>query len=174
MATTKGVVSKLITREWKDKTFYSVGLEGEKGFISLGTSRGGIAEGDYVEIEWEENAKGYKDAVKGGVKKLEKPKNQPAAAKAGGGGQPKDEGSIQYQSSRKDAIAYVQTVIAAGAVKLPAKEADKLAALDALVDLYTAKFYADIASKGAVARANGEDAPPAEDDGPPPVEDDEE
>ena len=71
--------------------------------------------------------------------------------------------SIQYQSSRKDAIEFVGLILKADAVKLPAKQADKLESLEALVDHYTSKFLTDIGTQGAVSRAAGEENSPTDD-----------
>jgi hypothetical protein len=70
----------------------------------------------------------------------------------GGGGSAR-ETSIHYQSARKDALQFLGIAVPAGAIVLPAKAAAKLKALDALVDFYTALYFEDIATGGAVTRA---------------------
>ena len=67
------------------------------------------------------------------------------------------EASIHYQSSRRDALQFLDIATRLGAVKLPVKEAAKLEALEALADHYCAAYFADVATFGAVARANGTD-----------------
>jgi hypothetical protein len=67
------------------------------------------------------------------------------------------EASIHYQSAQKVAVWFLDVVTKNGAVKLPVKEAAKLEALEALYDHYVSAFFQDIATFGAVARANGTD-----------------
>lgn len=61
--------------------------------------------------------------------------------------------SIAYQSSRKDALVFVQTLIQTGAITLPTKKSDQADALLALVEDYTAQFYLkleDVVKEGGV------------------------
>lgn len=78
----------------------------------------------------------------------------PAAA-SGGGGAPSmgsRDASIQYQSSRKDALVMVDLLIKTGALKLPEAPAKKAGVIEAAVDRFTAIYYEDIEQLGALAR----------------------
>jgi hypothetical protein len=89
-----------------------------------------------------------------------------APAEAGGNkGYGSNDAAIRYQSSRKDALVMAGMILTAQALKLPAKESSRLEVLEALVDRYTAAFYADIETKGAVARTapKAEEKPVSED-----------
>jgi hypothetical protein len=177
-----GTVFKVYPKTWPAQggkpgnTTYSVKLDGDpmyyrtprgKGKGSDGDPLTGIAEpGAVISFKSEPINEKSAQIVAGTVTKVEKTDAPaPVAGAVTGGGSPAYSGggqsyaqrdaSIQYQSSRKDAIALVDTLIRAGAITLPAKAAAKLEALEACVDMYTANFYADIGTLGAIARANG-------------------
>jgi len=61
--------------------------------------------------------------------------------------------SIRYQSCRKDALALTNMLLASDALKLPAKQADKVDAALAFVDEITNQYYIalqDVMDKGGV------------------------
>lgn len=177
MAAFKGKVKKVIKKEFEDGgVSISFTLVGQEPFFRLGSKRlaGVVEEGNSIEF--------YGEQVSDKAVKVKTDTVKAASGKpAGEGGSSASSGSfrsdtshdIHYQSARKDALAFVQVVIAAGAIKLPAKESGKLEALEAALDRYTAAFYADIETKGAVARVKGPaktddteaDDEPAGDDG---------
>lgn len=69
---------------------------------------------------------------------------------------------IQYQSSRKDALQHVATLISSESIELPAKtkKGERQTVIDGLVDYYTALYFEDIQGQEAVGRAAAErDAP---------------
>lgn len=182
MAKVQGVVYKTFEKEWpakrpgqKPNKTYSIKLEGDPLYYrtprgskpgSDGERFAGIAEpGNTVVFEAEPVNESSAQIV-GTVDKVEAA--QATVATVGGsradgvqvtgsGQGTAREASIHYQSARKDALLLVQIALANGAVKMPAKEAAKLEAVEALVDHYTAAYFADIATFGAVARANGTD-----------------
>lgn len=159
MAAFKGKVKKVLKREFDDGgVSISFTLVGQDPFFRLGSKRlaGVVEEGNSIEF--------YGEQVSDKAVKVKTDTVKAASGKpAGEGGSSARSGSfrsdtshdIHYQSARKDALAFVQVVIAAGAIKLPAKESGKLEALEAALDRYTAAFYADIETKGAVARVKG-------------------
>lgn len=151
-----GKVYKIYEREFRGKMSYSIKLDDQPLYHRLNDKRfAGIAEsGNVIEFEAEPNADGKSTAVKGEVRLAAASSSQPQAATSFAGGGTRD-ASIQYQSSRKDALEFLSIAITAGAIKLPAKEAAKLKAMEALVDYYTAGFYEDIGTLGAVSRSNG-------------------
>lgn len=52
--------------------------------------------------------------------------------------------SIQYQSSRKDALEFVKLAMQADALPLPTKKSDRMDALQALVEDTTGRYYAAV------------------------------
>lgn len=84
---------------------------------------------------------------------VERPSSNRASGSGGGVDWEKKDKSIQYQSSRKDAIELVSLLLANGALPLGSGKADSKAAIIlGEVDRYTGKFFRDIATLGAVAR----------------------
>jgi hypothetical protein len=151
-----GQVFKIYEKEFRGKKLYSIKLEDDPVYYRMNETRNaGIAEsGNFIEFEAEPNPDGKSAQVKGPVKAASRPAAQAAVATAVGGGfSAGREASIHYQSARKDALVFVSLLATTGAVKLPAKQALKLKALEALVDAYTAQYLEDIATGGAVARA---------------------
>jgi len=70
--------------------------------------------------------------------------------------------SIAYQSSRKDALVFVQLLVQTGAISLPAKKADQADALQALVEDYAAQFYLKLEEIVKAGGATLEDLLPSE------------
>lgn len=178
MANTKvtGVLYKCFEKEWPSKRpggkpnkTYSLKLEGDPMYYrtprgkspgSDGERFAGIAEpGNTITFEADPVNDSSMQIV-GAVTKVEAA--QATVSSVGGTSAPgasapsgTREASIHYQSSRKDALAFLDIAVRAGAVKLPAKEAAKLEALEALADFYTSAYFSDVATFGAVTRANG-------------------
>jgi hypothetical protein len=166
-----GVVYKVFTKEFpgkggkKGNTWYSIKLEGDDTYYRCKSSNPGAIEGKTVSFEVD----GDQVTSKPTIIESEAPKkagymSETSAAGSAYAGPPLGsarESSIHYQSARKDALQFLDIVTRTGAVKLPAKEAAKLEALEALADSYTAKFFSDISTFGAVARANGAEEEPA-------------
>ena len=138
---------------------YSVKLEDNPIYYRLGTKRfGGIVEpGNRIEFFATMNSDGKSARVDGDVKPLAA---IPAAAGTPSLAPSGTQAAIQYQAARKDALVLVGMILEAKAVKLPAKQADLLGAVEDLVDHYTAKFFEDTSTLGAVTRAlEGGEAP---------------
>ena len=157
-----------------DHGFWSVKIDDT--WYGLGTKQEatGIERGDIVEGEYELEKGKYKTITKAGLTKAAKSSAPAGAASSGDSDKmskaewaSKDQ-KIQYQHAQKVAV----TLLALPAVQelvSKAKPADKIGVLESLFDKYTAKVFEDVATFGAVARANGtttEDpaAPPAEDE----------
>lgn len=178
MQVTTGKVFRVHTKAWGEgadaKNLYSVKLDGtdKDEWYRMGEKRheGIVEEGYTIKIGFEVDGKGNRQVKK--VKVLEKGDPiAPAPRRSGGGARPAasatatkavdwdaKDANIQYQSSRKDALVFLQILVTAEALKLPAKTkvSERLAAIEGYVDLYTSKFFADIAVKGAVTRAEDE------------------
>ena len=160
MSKVTGQVYKLFDRDFRGKTLWSFRLENDPIYYRMDENRGaGIVEpGNYIEFEANPNPDGKSAQVTAKPTRVEPAKASPAAAGAvsagrGGYGSPEREASIHYQSARKDALLFVQIALANGAIVLPAKASAKLAAVEALVDSYTALYLEDISTGGAVTRS---------------------
>ena len=155
-----------------DHGFYSVKI----GDTWYGTGKkeapAGVAQGDMVEGEFILEKEKYKNITKAGLTKAAKV----APAGATGAGEKttsswaaKDD-SIRYQSSRKDALTLLGLPGVLDSIVGKAKPADRQGLVEALVDKYTASYFEDVSTFGAVARANGTTAdkdpaaPPSEED----------
>lgn len=155
MSKVTGQVWKLFDKEFRGKKLWSFRLENDPLYYRLNEDRnaGVVEPGNYVEFDAETNSDGKSAQVKGKVSRVQ-PAQAPAQASGAvysGGGTGRD-ASIQYQSARKDALVFVQLAVTSGAIALPAKTSAKLAALEALVDAYTAQYLEDISTGGAVTR----------------------
>jgi len=174
MSKVTGQVFKLYDKNLGRKILWSFRLENDPVYYRMDENRGaGIVEpGNFIEFEAELNHDGKSASVKGPPTRVE-PAKAPAAASGAnysggrGGNNAEREASIHYQSARKDALLFVQIALANTAVVLPVKTSAKLAAVEALVDAYTALYLEDISTGGAVTRATerayadaqGEDEP---------------
>lgn len=154
----KGEIQFVNEKEWKGKTLYSFKLQDDKTYYRTGTKKPkGVEKGNVVSFEAEENEDGRSANVDNDTFKVVGKGSSGSSGGSSGGGGGSNSADIQYQSARKDALTLVQLFVAAAALKLPAKEAAKAEALEALVDKYTALYYVDIGTKAAVARSKGED-----------------
>lgn len=157
MSKVTGQVYKLFDKQMGRRTLWSFRLENDPVYYRMDENRGaGIVEpGNYIEFEAALNNDGKSAQVQGPPTRVE-PAKAPAAASGvnySGGSHSDRESSIHYQSARKDALVFVGLALTNGAVVLPAKASAKLAALDALVDSYTAMYLEDISTGGAITRA---------------------
>lgn len=175
MAKVSGLVFKIYPKFFpasdgkKATTFYSIKLDGDPKYYRCKTERyAGVAEaGNVVEFEISGGDDKSADVVKGTVKLVPQiaPQDRAPGSTKAVDWAAKD-AAIQYQSARNAALEYVQIMTKLEAIKLPAKPADRLAVLDALLDRLTAGFYEDVSSFGAVARVKGT-ATATETEGPP-------
>lgn len=173
MSIIEGKVFRVHTKDWSGKKLYSVKLDGggDNDWYRMGEDRheGVIEEGFTVKIEFEKDRRDNLQINR--VKLIEKgePVKSSGTRSGSGGGGGKGSGmskgdwaekdlTIQYQSARNAAIDFVQLIVSNDIVKLPAKTkvADRLAAIEGYLDLYTARFYLDTADKAAVGRAGDE------------------
>ena len=154
-----------------DNGFYNAKIDGTWYSMGGKIKPAGVEVGDIVEGEYTLEKEKYKTITKAGLSKAAK-----AAAPAAGSGATttqsswaaKDD-SIRYQSSRKDALTLLGLPGVLDSIVGKAKPADRQGLVEALVDKYTASYFEDVATFGAVARANGTTtadpaAPPREQD----------
>lgn len=154
MAKVTGQVFKVYDKEFRGKMLYSVKLEDDPIYYRMNEKRhAGIVEaGAFIEFDAEPNADGKSATVKSIPKAVAKPAAA-AAGPVGGAMSAGREASIHYQSARKDALQFVEIALANGAIKLPSAAAKKLQALEALVDNYTALYFEDVGTGGAITRS---------------------
>jgi hypothetical protein len=158
MSKVTGQVWKVFDKPFRGKVLYSIRLENDPIYYRMNENRnaGVVEPGNYVEFEADTNPDGKSANVKGAIKRVEAAPAPAATPAAGagwqGGGNPNREHHIHYQSARKDALTFVQIALTSGAIALPAKASAKLAAVEALVDSYTALYLEDVATGGAVTR----------------------
>lgn len=153
-----GQVFRVYEKQFPGKPMtYSVKLEGNPLYYRLGTNRfpGIVEPGNVVEFQATDNPDGKSASV---VSPVRAGKAQSPATTAASGTPTVNyaarDNSIQYQSSRKDAIALVDIILREKAYKLPAKVSDQYGAVLDLVDHLTAAFYNDVGTLGAVGRVN--------------------
>ena len=145
-----------------DDTWYGTGQKKDPGVVA----------GDNVEGEFELEKGKYKTITKAGLVKASAkvaPVGATGSGSTGGTNWAAKDDSIRYQSSRKDALALLGLPGVLDSIVGKAKPAERQGLVEALVDKYTASFFSDVATFGAVARANGDtaadpSAPPADDE----------
>lgn len=155
----EGVVFKVYEKEFSGRMTYSIKLDGQPLYHRAGGNRyAGIAEpGNRVAFDADANPDGKSTKISGAVTLQSAP--QAAASGTPSMGGDARQNSIVYQSSRKDALAFLDIVVKNGALKIPTPVNAKLGVLEAALDRYTALFFDDVNTLGAVLRsAEGETA----------------
>jgi len=103
-----------------------------------------IEKGDTVEFSYSEGQYGKEADVSSIVKKSNADVKTAATSKSTGVSVAGDrQVSIVYQSQHRDAVAFVQFAVEQGAIKLPAKQADKYDVLLDLVEGLTVQWTLD-------------------------------
>lgn len=160
----EGVVYKVYDRDFRGQKSYTIKIDNDPIWYRCGTKRfAGIAEsGNRVAFNATMNPDGTSAKVEGEVTLAAK---APAAASGTPNAGGDRNNSIVYQSSRKDALELVTLLVSSGALKLPSAQAKKAGAVEAAVDRYTALFFDDVFTLGAVTReAEGDGASADEDE----------
>jgi len=103
-----------------------------------------FAKGDSISFSWDANG-AFKNID---ISTVTKEQQQQAPVQSSGGkssgGYNDTQISIQYQSSRKDAIEVIGVALAHDALPLPTKKSDRYDAIVAAVNDLTGVFYADV------------------------------
>jgi hypothetical protein len=153
----QGTVKKVLTKNWQDKTLYSLILNESEKIFGLGTFRLKAKPGDFVKFEYSVNKNGYPDA---NTKTLEVTENKEAihtevSAKAAGraSGLSKDDYWNRKEArdlrqdelreigaTRNTAVEWIKFLMEKEALKLPTKMADREQALNALLNDYIDRF----------------------------------
>lgn len=156
----QGVIENVSTKNGMGKngpwTMYSMQVNGE--WYGCGFKPIQAGKNDYVSFDFEQsgnykNAKNVQVVAAPAGAAQQAPSASPAQA-AGSAPVSKRDVSIQYQSSRKDAIQTLDLLLKNEAISLPAKKADKFDAALALLDEITARFYLrleDVIDEGGVS-----------------------
>ena len=148
-----GIVSKVLTKAWNGKTFYSLALVNDK-IYGFGMKNPKANPGDTVAFESTVNAKGYPE---GDFNTLKVTKGEPAVVSGGSVGASRAMGKDDYWTrkeardvendklrtigaGRNTAIAWIDLLLKNEVIKLPAKAADREKALNAILADYTLKF----------------------------------
>ena len=153
-----GTIKKILTKDWGNKTLYSVVLNETDKIYGLGAFRIKAKPGDSIKFESTVNAKGYPEI---NTKTLEVTENKEAthvgvtaqSAVRGSNGLSKDDywGRKELRDLRQDelreigatrntAVEWIKFLMEKEALKLPVKVADREASLNALLDDYVNKF----------------------------------
>jgi hypothetical protein len=163
MAYAEGTVFRVHTKDFKGKNLYSFKFDGggNDEWFRMGENRnaGVIEEGFKVRVEYELDQRDNRQIKRARVLEKGEPVAAAKPARSGGsGGGNQREANINYNVAVARAIEQVNAHVLHEAIKLPAKTKpeERRAVLDGYVDLYTARFLADIETCGAVARAADE------------------
>lgn len=171
---TKGVVARIYSKEFGDSTAWSFTLRGDRTFYRLGNKKPAFSEGDSVQFEVEMKgqnayARGVSqwadsDPVRGASASSVARTSSDVPRTADEFWRRKEQRDIEtqkrieLQSCRNSAIELVKLLASAEAVKLPAKQADKVPVVEELVQHYTQFFLDRNAGKETVETINTEAA----------------
>lgn len=160
MANYQGKVSKIFPARYGG----SFGLEGQQGlyFNTKNALPGFVQSGATVAFEAQVGRNGKSVFVTDTSLKEVAAPAPPAAPSGGFGGfGSQREDGIKYQSSRKDALAMVDLLIRNGALPLGKVDSKKAGIIEAAVDRFTAIYFEDIETMGALSRTEPSAVTPA-------------
>ena len=150
-----GIVASVATKNWQDKTFYSLKLnDGE--YYGFGEFRPPAAPGDKAEFYAKKDQKGFWKADKASLKiskGTEEERSNASARSVTGQSMNKDDYWARKEhrdlendrmrnigAARNTAIEWISTLLKAEAIKLPAAQAKKEEALNHLLNSYVELF----------------------------------
>lgn len=163
-----GVVKEILTKSWKDKTFYTIKLNGDDAYYNTGSKRPSVSQGDFINFEYTVNGKGYLDVDTksisqsrdsgvqiGNVKQTAQlsrsvSMNKDDYWKNREERDVETQKRIERQSCRNSAIEFISVLMTAGAIKIPEKQASKETALAEILKMYTDKFIEENKGKPEV------------------------
>jgi hypothetical protein len=152
MANYKGKIAKVFPSRFGGGSF---GLEGQQGlyFNTKQPLPAFAVQGAIIDFEATPGRNGKSVFVNdASIREVSAPAPLPSGGGGGGSGISTDT-SIRYQSSRKDAIAVVGVLVAAGAISLDkVPVAKRQGIIEDLVDRFTAVYFEDIETLGALER----------------------
>lgn len=170
-----GVVSQIKEKITSVGPMYDIVVNGTSYGVGKFLPRG-IAEGDTVSFTAEMNGR-YSNVGRGTLKKVAaQPRTQAVASAPQGrelvGASPLNRGNdtqaiISKQWALNCAVSYIDLALKAGAIKLPAKDADKLKVLDGVLTDYATKLCSAVNGKTIQISLGQDDSADAEDVGSP-------
>jgi hypothetical protein len=142
----QGNVAYVNEKNWNGKTLYSFKLKDDQTLYTCGMTKPQMSKGDYVTFEGKEtnNGRFEVDVRSINVKKAEVVTPQKGYFRDDS----KRQETIEWQAARNSAIAAAGVILQAGALKLPAKEADKYAVITMLISELTHKFFKETKTLG--------------------------
>ncbi|MDE2097336.1 MAG: hypothetical protein KGL39_08845 [Patescibacteria group bacterium] len=165
----KGVVARIFEKEFANGMAYSFTLRGDRTFYRSGNKKPTFSEGDSIQFDVE--MKGANAYAKGVSQWKSEDVVQGRTAAAVAIPRTADDfwrrketrdietqKRIELQSCRNSAIELVKLLQSLEAVKLPAKQADKVPVVEELVKHYTKYFIDENAGKDAAIEAVNEAA----------------
>lgn len=153
----QGVISKVFSKPFQNKTLYSFQLQGDQQYYRLGEKKPPFVQ-DGASIQFDIDWKGNNASAKNVAPWMEQvvpaalqtpiPYAPPAAAKDNYWNNKEKadvarQKKIEIQAARNAAIEFISILLAQEAVKLPAKQADKEAALADMLNHYIEKFLSE-------------------------------
>lgn len=174
MNNNKGTVAFVNEKVFNNSVLHSFKLRDDNTLYMCGKDKPAIAKGNYIEFEAYEDSQGRTVVVPATITVREAEVLQPGTVTSGKPAYSayrkpfgktdagaKDEywkkreesdnarqKTIEYQAARNSAIAAATVILSNSALKLPAKEADKYAAVMGLIGDLTARFFAETSSLG--------------------------
>lgn len=168
MSDTETIEGQVGVARKNDYGFWSIKLEDNKTWYGAGKWPPGVEKGDKVSFQAYENDKGFM-TIKGKIKKTGSAPAKAAGGKAGGPDWDAKDSRISYQGAHKIAVFQVDLLLKNGAIKLPAKQPDIMAAVNALVEetatrIFELSYAAKTPTAKPKAKAVDPEAPPADDE----------
>ena len=151
MAYVNGKIAFVNEKNWNGKTLYSLKLQNDDALYMCGERKPNANKGDFVSFGFKEGGNGRHSVD---VKTIEVKKAEVVSAGSGNFGKmentsyDKRQETIEYQAARNSAIAAANVILTAGALKLPAKEADKYKVVVELIHDLTGRYFAETKTLG--------------------------
>lgn len=160
MSSTTGVVERATSKPVgaRGNLAYSLKVNGE--WYGHGFTKPGCAEGDNVTFNWQQKGN-FKNVDENSLKVVAVEAAQAGAPPANGGYNNNKQLAIQYQSSRNSALQLIEMALQHDALPLPAKKGERLDAIAAAVDAWTAEYHMatdSVVAKGGVFPSDLESA----------------
>lgn len=170
MALVQGAVERI--SEKQGKFGLQIGVKVNETWYDV-KKRGGMQEGDFVEFQATQNERGFWKITDGSLKAVDAPADVSKAvgtrtsSNTGTGGKGQTfsndgrQDSIIYQSSRKDALEFVNLLFHASVIDLGKSKnmADRQAMLETYLDKYTTHFIEEVkAGKPSAMQRETEEA----------------
>jgi len=170
----QGRIEFLNEKPWGNKTLYSLKLSGDNTLYMCGGDKPQASRGDYVNFDVSVNQKGQAIVGAKTLKVMESEVNTPQTAGVSRSfttpfkkNDDDRQRRIEWQAARNSALTAAGLLLGGGALKMPAKETAKYAAIMAMIADLTKQFFNETATLGEVPEAvvkEPEEKPEAVDD----------